>query len=254
MSTVAKPQAGDWTPMTAGHLQELIDLEDYWWHAAKRELACALLQDAVPHGGRVLEGGFGSAGNLREFQRLGYETSGFDCMPEAVLHAQQSGLRNVSCQDLEKPWPVESASLASVLLLDVIEHLAEPVTALGEAARCLQPGGSVIVTVPAYPWMYGPWDRALGHYRRYTRSLLKTHAEQAGLKVRRLTYWNSFTLPAAVATRLYQKLFPRESGAEFPRVPGWLNSLLKTCARVERKLLFRTGVPAGLSLAGVLEK
>jgi len=242
-------------PMDARHLSELAELENgYWWHVAKRQLAAQLLTRFAPPPGLLVEGGVGSSRNLVEFHRLGYETTGLDVMPEAVELARERGVDGVQLHDLEDAWPVEEGSARAVVLLDVIEHLAEPAVALEHAWRVLHPGGALIVTVPAYPALYGDWDRALGHYRRYTRKMLKAQAAQAGFQVRLLSHWNSFTLPAAIAVRGWRRLFPQPGAAEFPRVSPFTNRVLLSCARLERGLIDYVPVPCGLSLVGVLVK
>lgn len=241
--------------MDADHLGELVELEEtYWWHVAKRRLVLNLLARHAPPPGLLIEGGIGSCRNLMEFQRLGYAVAGLDVMPDAVALARERGLERVSLQDLAEPWPFESGSAAAVILLDVLEHLADPVAALMHAHRALAPGAAVIVTVPAYGWLYGQWDRALGHYRRYTARLLRSQAQEAGFQVRLLTHWNSFTLLAAIAVRGFQRVRPRPTPAEFPRVSTWMNRLLLGCAAAERRLIGRVPVPCGLSLVGVLTK
>ena len=239
--------------MDANHLDELVELEEtYWWHVAKRELVLKLLNRYVPSRGLLIEGGVGSCRNLLEFRRQGYDVAGLDVMPEAVDLAHARDLNQVHLQDLAEPWPFDEGSACAVVLLDVLEHMADPVAALRQAHRALAPGGAVIVTVPAYEWLYGEWDRALGHYRRYTAGQLRSQAHEAGFEVQLLTHWNAFTLPAAVAVRGFQRLQPRSAPAEFPRVSAWTNRLLLGFARIERSLIGRLPVPCGLSLVGVL--
>lgn len=240
--------------MDATHLDELIELEDsYWWHAAKRRLVVDLLAAHAPPPGLVVEGGIGSARNLLEFQSLGYEVAGLDLMPEAVAHARQRGLDNVHEHDLTEVWPITEYSARAVVLLDVIEHVPDPVATLRHARRALAEGGTLFVTVPAYPWLYSHWDKLLGHYRRYTTAMLREHAESAGFHPVFLSHWNSFTLPAACAVRTYERIFPAGEKAEFPRVSPLANRVLQRLASAERWWLRRTGVPAGLSLVGVFQ-
>lgn len=240
--------------MQAAHLDELIALEDsYWWHVAKRELAVSLLKRYAPAPGRLVEGGIGSARNLQAFRELGYQVSGLDIMPQAVSHARQRGL-NATVHDLEQPWPLDANAVKAVVLLDVIEHVSDPVAVLSHAREALAAGGGVVVTVPAYQWLFGDWDQSLGHYRRYTRQLLKQQAEAAGLRVLKLAYWNSCTLPAAVAVRGCQRVLPAKGKADFPRVSEATNRWLLRAAAVERWMLRRCDAPCGLSVVGVFGK
>jgi SAM-dependent methyltransferase len=240
--------------MKPDHLRELAELENtYWWHVAKRQLITELLSKFAPPPGLLVEGGIGSSRNLLEFSKLGYDVTGFDVMPEAVELGRQKGLSHVSVHDLEQPWPIAEQSLRAVVLLDVIEHVEHPVTVLSHVRRALRPDGAAIVTVPAYQWLFSEWDRLLGHYRRYSLSMLDEQAAAAGLKLAWRTHWNSFTFPAAVATRCWERLFSSRRTADFPRVSSRVNNMLLGAARVERRLLLNVGVPFGLSVVGVLQ-
>lgn len=241
--------------MQASHLQQLVDLEDsYWWHVAKRQLVLRLLRRYCPPPGRLVEGGIGSGRNLLEFQEVGYDVTGFDLMPESVAHVRSRGINDVRVHDLGDAWPVASGSLTAVVLLDVLEHVEFPVTVLKHVHEALSDDGAVVITVPAYPWLYGRWDRQLGHFRRYTAGALRRHAAEAGFRVQWLNHWNSFTLPAAIAVRGWEKVFPGQEQPDFPRVSSLTNAALLKAAAAERWCMGKLPVPAGLSLAGVLRK
>jgi len=240
--------------MTPEHLEELRQLEEtYWWHVAKRDLAISLLKKHCPAPGKLVEGGIGSARNLVEFREMGYDVEGFDVMPESVKIGADRGL-DVTIHDLAQPWPVDHNSLSAVVLLDVIEHIEDPVAVLTHVRESLTDNGAAIITVPAYQWLFSDWDKALGHYRRYTLKMLRSQAEEAGLKVAQLTYWNAFTLPAAMAIRTCEKVFPRNRDAEFPRVSSFTNNMLLSFAAAERAMMKCCPVPCGLSVVGVLTK
>lgn len=238
--------------MEPAHLKELEELEStYWWHVAKRKLALTLLQRFAPPPGLLVEGGIGASANLQEFQTQGYDVQGFDVMPEAISMAQNKGIQSVDIHDLEKPWPVDKQARA-IVLLDVLEHIQDSARALRNMKEVLAPDGAVVLTVPAYPCLFNSWDEKLGHHRRYTKSMLRKEVTQAGLKVQWIGHWNSFTLPAAIACRGFNRLFRRNTSTEFPRVSNVLNSMLIGCAGLERQFLMRLGVPVGLSICGVL--
>lgn len=241
--------------MDPSHLDELIELEDsYWWHVAKRKLVTRLLKKHFPPPGILVEGGVGSARNLVEFKQLGYEVHGFDIMQESVEHAHGRGLEHVQQHDLSQPWPLDVGSVRVAVLLDVLEHLENPVEVLTHVSHVLEPDGGIIVTVPAYPWLYSNWDRSLGHFRRYTAKTLQRHASEASLQVEWLSHWNSFSLPVAVAVRGYQRVVPRDDKPDFPRVSPLMNRMLLSMASCERGWLNKAKSPFGLSLVGVLRK
>jgi len=241
--------------MDPSHLTQLVDLEDsYWWHVAKRQLAVRLLTRFCPPPGHVVEGGIGSGRNLVEFNRLGYDVSGFDLMQESVDHVRQRGIEDVRVHDLCEPWPVDSGSLRAVVLLDVLEHVPRPIDVLRHAHESLESDGAVIITVPAYPFLFSRWDEQLGHHRRYTVKEFRRQASESGFRVQWMNHWNSFTLPAALAVRGWERLFPRRDQPDFPDVSPMTNRLLLTAAAAERCCMDIPGIPAGLSLVGVLKK
>lgn len=241
--------------MESSHLDQLIELEDtYWWHVAKRRLVCDLLGKYFRPPGLLVEGGIGSGRNLIEFQKLGFEVQGFDIMSASVEHARARGLDNVDEHDLSRPWPLPNKSVTVAVLLDVLEHLSNPVEVLQFIGEVLTDDGGIVLTVPAYPWLYGDWDKSLGHFRRYTAETLRQQAAEANLRVEWLSHWNSFSLPAAVAVRGYQRCVPSRRKADFPEVSPTINRALVTLADYERKWLSRVRAPFGLSLVGVLKK
>lgn len=241
--------------MDPAHLDELAKLEEsYWWHVAKRRLAMDVASRFAAPPGLIVEGGVGGARNLLEFQRLGYRVHGLDLMPEAIEYCHRRGIERADVHDLCRAWPIDPGSASLVVMLDVLEHLAEPVLALEHAQNTLAPNGSILLTVPAWPSLFGEWDRRLGHFRRYTPAMLKQHVHSAGLTMRWLNFWNAFSLPPAIVLRLWQRWLPKSRAAEFPRVSPITNRLLSTVASWERAFLRRCPLPTGLSLIAVVGK
>lgn len=241
--------------MDSAHLTQLMELEDhYWWHVAKRDMVSDLLTKHFPAPGVLVEGGVGAGRNLLEFRQLGYSVAGYDIMSEAVDYCRDRGIENVAVHDLGESWPIADGTVRAVVMLDVLEHLADPVRVLEHARSALSKDGGVIFTVPAHPELFGDWDRRLGHYRRYTTKMIRQHAREAGFSVKYLSHWNALSLPAAYVVRGYQRLFPRERAAEFPRVSSWVNRMMLRACAAERWLDKSIGTPFGLSLVGILQK
>ena len=71
--------------------------------------------------------------------------------------------------------------VASILAINVLEHIEDDAEALRWMARLVEPGGRVVIWVPGYQQLYGDFDRAVGHVRRYTPATLRGAFERAGL-------------------------------------------------------------------------
>jgi SAM-dependent methyltransferase len=150
------------------------------------------------------------------------------------------------------PFAADSFDLA--VSLDVIEHLEDDLGALREMRRAVTPGGSLLVTVPAYPWLWSGHDEINHHHRRYTRRSLERVASEAGWEQVRTTYFNSLLLPAAIILRVLDRLSTKttESSLDLWVPPGPFNWLLERPLELEAALIARGGrIPAGLSLLAV---
>lgn len=141
-----------------------------------------------------------------------------------------------------------------VLALDVIEHVEKDVESLASLRDRLSPGGRLIVTVPAHPWMWSSHDVKHHHFRRYTRKSLGDIMRRAGLRPVRMTYFNMFLFPAAAAIRLLRNVTGGSAGSD-DRMPSTaVNGILKSVFSAERSLVTRFDLPVGVSLLAVAER
>ncbi len=242
--------------MDPRHLRELRRREQtYWWHVNKRRLVLDLLRSQVPAGGRVLEVGCGGGLLQAALAGEGWQTTAADISLAAARFAREQSDAGALVFDATKPWPVDDDAFDAVLMLDVLEHLADDAWPLAEARRVVRRGGAAVITVPAHPFLFSTWDELVGHCRRYTRRRLAHLAGGAGLRLSRLTAWNLISLPPAAILRTKDRLLgSRQSVAEFPSVPDVVNRCLKAVGWAERALTRVFDLRMGLSLAAVLTK
>jgi hypothetical protein len=86
--------------------------------------------------------------------------------------------------------PIAIPAMAdSIVLVNVLEHIAEDQAFLDDAHAALTPG-TLLLLVPALPRIYGSLDQAFGHYRRYTKTALASKLHVAGFGIIRLAYVN----------------------------------------------------------------
>jgi len=150
--------------------------------------------------------------------------------------------------------PFEAGTFDLAASLDVIEHLEDDLGALRELRRVVAPGGFLLVTVPAYTWLWSGHDEVNHHHRRYTRRSLRAVGEQAGWKQVRTTYFNSLLLPVAMVLRIMDRFSRKttESSLDLWVPPQPLNWLMERPLALEAALIARGGrIPAGLSLLSV---
>jgi SAM-dependent methyltransferase len=226
----------------------------HWWYRGRRRVLDGVLADlGLPTPARILDAGCGSGRNMVDLAHLGAVT-GVELSDTSVALARQRDVGDVIAGSvLEMPFPDHSFDLA--VSLDVIEHLDDDLSALRELRRAVAPGGALLVTVPAYQWLWSGHDEINHHHRRYTRRTLQRVAEQAGWRQARTTYFNSLLLPAAIVLRVLDRVNrakTTETSLDLWVPPEPLNWLLERPLTLESALISRGArIPAGLSLLAV---
>lgn len=223
----------------------------HWWIRTRFEyLERCLRPFTVPIG--VLEVGCGTAQNLRYLRERSTLSS---------MLARLVGLEPGIADDVSRePWmsPDDAiyrsadaipGSFDVLVAMDVIEHLDDDLESLKQWLGLLKPGGSVLISVPAFSWLWSRHDVALGHKRRYTKASLERLVQSAGLEIESLTYAFGFLVPPAY---LMRKLLPEkrdEGQGTALRLPHPIvNALLYGAGRLEA--VFGGNPIAGTSVVG----
>lgn len=245
-------------------IRELYEKEaTYWWNVCKREMVSALSgrngpQESRPSGFAIDIGcGGGYTAKILEPR---WRTVAADLSQEALQLSQQRGVSRLCQVDMTRfSLPFKNNSFDLILALDVIEHVEDDVRALAECRRILKDDGLLIVTVPAFMWLWSPWDDALGHRRRYTATSLADSLHRAGLAVKKLSYSFFFIFPIAVLVRGVKRLTGRDAlhySSDFIPIPSVLNSGLIQAGRLEQWIVTKLNfsLPIGLSVISVATK
>jgi SAM-dependent methyltransferase len=237
-------------------------LEDsHWWLRARRTLFFDLLDLLLPAQRplRSLDVGCGYGAMLGELSRYGAAT-GLEVSEQAVEACRRRGFEDVLLSSAYSvPEPDESFDVVS--FFDCLEHLEDDRAALREARRLLRPGGHVVVTLPAYNFLYANNDRVAHHQRRYTVGEIRSKLEASGFRLRKATYVNALLfpliLPIVLLKKLRERLLPRagDTSTNLSRVPPRpLNEALYRIFASERLLLRRASFPAGHSIFALAVK
>lgn len=218
----------------------------HWWFRARLAVITATLRRALPPRPlRLLELGCGSGNVLAALSEFG-EAVGMEAHVELAAAARAAGL-DVRTGRLPDDVGVIPGWAEVVLLLDVIEHMDDDVVGLTAARRALAVGGLLVLTVPAYGWLWSGHDEVLGHRRRYTAAGLRAVVEQAGFSVLRVSYFNTLLFPMLALVRVWKSL-RGDRGHDLWRPPASLNRLLERVFGLERHLVPHIALPFGTSL------
>lgn len=120
---------------------------------------------------------------------------GSDAFPEALHQLARGGAGFPLLQfDLTR-CPLPDSCLDALVMLNVLEHIADEEAALRQVERVLKPRGLAYVEVPAGPWLYDAYDELLHHHRRYSARRLRAAARAAGLDVVWFSHLGFFVFP-----------------------------------------------------------
>jgi SAM-dependent methyltransferase len=231
----------------------MADLDSrHWWYRARREILAQLIARKVrpPAHAQILEIGCATGHNLEMLARFG-DVDAVELDAAARTIATQRLGRPVAEARLPQLAGVPERSYDVVALLDVLEHVEEDRAALESVARRLKPGGALLLTVPAFPWLWSVHDELNHHKRRYTKRSLRAVIGEAGLRADFMGYFNSILFPVAVTRRQIGRLTGKlDSDDNMPSRP--VNAVLQAVFGLERYAIGRVPFSPGVSIAAVV--
>jgi SAM-dependent methyltransferase len=223
--------------------------EHHWWWRARESQILETLARMRPGNrwGSILDVGCGDGLFFEKLESMG-RVEGVEMDPIG-LDPKGRWVERIHVCPFDRTFqPGRNYQL--ILMLDVLEHLADPVAGLRRAVELLEPDGTILITVPAFPSLWTRHDDLNHHYRRYTRRTLEALAGEAGARIHRSRYFFHWTGPVKLVMHFKERLFG--SSDRIPQVPAaWLNRLLYQLSRAEQGVFRSIPVPFGSSLIAV---
>ncbi len=228
--------------------------QHHWWFTARRRILSSVIRRIVrpPAGARILELGCGTGHNLETLGAFGrVEASELDDHAREIATKRLGRpVEKVALPDLGN-FPAGSYDM--IALLDVLEHVPDDKASLAAIFTRLKPGGALLLTVPANPWMWSAHDVAHHHHRRYRKSEIAALARAAGFDIDLLSPFNTMLFPLIAGVRLLNKMRGHDSADDaLPAKP--VNSALDAVFGAEAGLIGRLPFPFGVSLVAVLRR
>jgi SAM-dependent methyltransferase len=231
----------------------------YWYDHRAQEVLDALssTNDTLS----IWDIGAGSGSMSGRFARAAYEVVAVEPLIDGARAIARLGVDTVFCGSLES-LRLPSSCLRVVGLFDVIEHIDDPADLVSEVHRVLEPGGVVVLTVPALPLLWSDEDEVAGHKRRYLPRDLDSFMSPLGFKKVASQYlFASLVIPALLIRVLPYKLGRRRSEeAIFASMAVQLSPSRRIDQVMRRVLAFeqfaskRVRLPFGTSVMGLYRR
>ena len=239
--------------------EKTYNLEDsYWWFVGKRRIAQNLIEEFVHLNQReaILDVGCGTGATMCFLDHYG-RAYGIDVSETALCFCQERALARLSrASALRLPFADSSFSLITAFDVLYHEEVVDDLTALREFHRVCRRGGSVLISEPAFNFLWSWHDVAYHGKRRYVASELKSKLEEVGFQVVKLSYSNALLFPFLFAFRMWKRLSrpSPEDHSDLKPLNPYLNKALLAVYNLEASLVRKTHLPVGSSVVCVARK
>jgi hypothetical protein len=227
-------------------------LGNHWYYVSKgRALRQLLGSEPV---GEILDVGAGSGVFSRQLIDQGLAT-GAMCVDPAYVREYVESYRET---DITFTRRIEKVSQDLILMMDVLEHVDDDLGLLKEYTAGMPSGSRVLITVPAFQFMWSGHDVFLEHRRRYTLKQLENLVAEADLRITKGRYFFGLIFPLVATMRLYDRirlgagLITAQS--QLKTASPMVNRTMTAIHDVERCSLFQLNRAFGLSAFCLAER
>lgn len=235
------------------------DIEDrvesfHWWFVVRRKFLASILSSIyVSTNSLTLDVGCGAGSNLKILSSAGINAIGLDRSIYALSLIPKKLKVSLLNADLNK-LPVRSNTIGLIIAMDILEHLDDDAKGISEFYRVLSNGGMLIVTVPAFKFLWGTQDEVTGHKRRYLRKEITNKLREGGFEILKASYFNCFLfVPILIGRRIIRFLGLRVESENKINSP-LINFFLKAIFSLEPYLLKHFSFPFGVSIYCLAKK
>ncbi len=227
----------------------------HWWYIGRKEIVLEQIKKIISpsKSSNIIDIGAGCGFILNDLKKFGkvFAVENSDYALEHLVNTKNVKVQKAMLPD-ERPF--ENTKFDLITALDVIEHIKDDEGTLKLFREMLTDKGKLVITVPAFWFLWSEHDEINMHYRRYSMKELVVKLKKAGFKVRKATYFNTFLFPAVFAVRFFSNLFHIKSNNLSMANEGFSNKVLTEVLRFEKALIRFMNLPFGVSILVVASK
>jgi 2-polyprenyl-3-methyl-5-hydroxy-6-metoxy-1,4-benzoquinol methylase len=234
-----------WEEKDAFHIKGQDD--NWWWGKARREIVQQCMEKMITHDMKILEIGAGYGSMTSMLSNFG-TVNAIEPYSDAVSYLQEKLQIKTYHGTFESFTEKERYDL--ITCFDVLEHIEDDRKALSKMATLVNDGGFLVLTVPAYKFLWNKHDEINHHYRRYSKKELLKKIP-GNLLVKKVSYFNTLLFPMAIIDKLVLSKNKRSYSFDPNMV---VNSILYRIFSAEKTILRFLNLPFGVSILLIAEK
>jgi SAM-dependent methyltransferase len=236
--------------------EEMYKVEsEHWWFVARRKIVESIIKSLkLDKNASILDAGCGNGDNLLFLSKYG-DVVAMERDINALEKAASRGVGKVLQGELPGNIHADISKENDLLVfLDVLEHIEDDASSLKILSKYIKDDGSLVLTVPAYQFLWTKHDEQHHHKRRYTVNRLRQLMESNGWKVSYISYFNTLLFPLALLDRIKEKILPSKESEGLNMPPDLINKFFEKIFSFESRLLGRIVFPFGLSILVIANK
>lgn len=245
--------------MEINKYEEMEKLEKFhWWFVYRQNILKICIKkylSKLKRDAKILDIGCGTGGNLQLLNESFIDVMGVDNSDLAIRYCQDKNLKNILKAELPDLALVEDNSVDLILLLDVLEHIEDDNFTIAVLKSKLKKGGYLLMSVPAFSFLWTKHDEGFHHKRRYSLSEIVKKLKAQDFKIIKSSYMYFLLFPAVVLMRLFKKISKNYAEKDdFELNNSFLNSLIIKILSIETFLFQYFDYPFGSSVLILGEK
>lgn len=223
--------------------------EFFWWFKSRRSIISKAIKSLVNKENiSILEVGSGTGGNINMLKQFG-SLDLFECNDRAIELTKEK--YNITPKKACLPSNKIDKKYDLIVILDVLEHIENDKQVLEDLYLRLNKGGKLLITVPAYQWLWSKHDILHEHKRRYTLKSLKSIVPSE-FNVIYESYFNFFLSPLIIMSRFFEKILKKESSVNLKSKKT--DIVFEKIFEFEKHFVPKVKLPFGISIMLVLER
>ena len=221
----------------------------HWWFQARKKIIESTIKKEINKKVNILDYGSGSGVNIKMLSNFGFVNI-YEPHKATSKYLKSIFKNKNKFKVLNK---IKNEKFDLIILADVLEHIKDDFKVINKLSKNLNKNGYLLITVPAYNFLFSKKDNILGHYRRYNKNELAKIFTKFNIK--KLSYFNFFLFMPISVLILFFKTFRINFIDNVEKTPNYfLNKIMYAIFLIEKTMLNFLNFPFGISIIGLFKK